>query len=45
VIIKAVAASIGFIDEVITPHSTRRRVALGLRSCATSQLENPGQKA
>ena len=27
-----VAASKGFIDEVIMPHSTRRRVAMGLRN-------------
>ena len=36
-----VAASKGFIDEVIMPHSTRRRVAMGLRKLRDKQLENP----
>ncbi|HVP62617.1 MAG TPA: acyl-CoA carboxylase subunit beta, partial [Myxococcaceae bacterium] len=35
-----VAASKGFIDEVIYPHSTRRRVALGLRKLRNKVLEN-----
>jgi len=39
-----VAASMGFIDEVIQPHSTRRRVALGLRKLRNKQLENPWKK-
>jgi propionyl-CoA carboxylase beta chain len=39
-----VAASMGFIDEVIYPHSTRRRVALGLRKLRNKQLENPWKK-
>ncbi len=39
-----VAASKGFIDEVIMPHSTRRRVALGLRKLRGKQLENPWKK-
>ena len=39
-----VAASKGFIDEVIQPHSTRRRVALGLRKLRGKQLENPWKK-
>jgi propionyl-CoA carboxylase beta chain len=39
-----VAASKGFIDEVIMPHSTRRRVALGLRKLRNKQLENPWKK-
>ncbi|MFC7535837.1 acyl-CoA carboxylase subunit beta [Sphingomonas sp. GCM10030256] len=39
-----VAASMGFIDEVIMPHSTRRRVALGLRKLRGKQLENPWKK-
>jgi propionyl-CoA carboxylase beta chain len=39
-----VAASMGFIDEVIMPHSTRRRVALGLRKLKTKKLENPWKK-
>ena len=39
-----VAASKGFIDEVIMPHSTRKRVALGLRKLRNKQLENPWKK-
>jgi len=39
-----VAASKGFIDEVIYPHSTRRRVALGLRKLRDKRLENPWKK-
>jgi len=39
-----VAASKGFIDEVIQPHSTRRRVALGLRKLRGKVLENPWKK-
>ena len=39
-----VAAQKGFIDEVISPHSTRRRVALGLRKLRNKQLENPWKK-
>ncbi len=39
-----VAASMGFIDEVIMPHSTRRRVAIGLRKLRNKQLENPWKK-
>jgi propionyl-CoA carboxylase beta chain len=39
-----VAASKGFIDEVIMPHSTRRRVAMGLRKLRDKQLENPWKK-
>ena len=39
-----VAASKGFIDEVIQPHSTRRRVALGLRKLRHKALENPWKK-
>ena len=39
-----VAASMGFIDEVIMPHSTRRRVALGFRKLRNKQLENPWKK-
>ncbi|MBO9576148.1 MAG: acyl-CoA carboxylase subunit beta [Sphingobium sp.] len=39
-----VAASKGFIDEVIMPHSTRRRVALGLRKLRGKQLDNPWKK-
>jgi propionyl-CoA carboxylase beta chain len=39
-----VAASRGYIDEVIMPHSTRRRVAQGLRKLRNKQLENPWKK-
>ncbi|WP_305096278.1 acyl-CoA carboxylase subunit beta [Croceibacterium aestuarii] len=39
-----VAASKGFIDEVIYPHSTRRRIALGLRKLRGKRLENPWKK-
>jgi len=39
-----VAASKGFIDEVIMPHATRRRVALGLRKLRNKQLDNPWKK-
>ena len=39
-----VAASRGYIDEVIHPHSTRRRIALGLRKLRGKQLENPWKK-
>ncbi|MBH5321704.1 acyl-CoA carboxylase subunit beta [Aurantiacibacter sediminis] len=39
-----VAASRGYIDEVIYPHSTRKRIALGLRKLANKQLENPWKK-
>ncbi len=39
-----VAASKGFIDEVIHPHSTRRRIALGLRKLRGKSLENPWKK-
>jgi propionyl-CoA carboxylase beta chain len=39
-----VAASKGFIDEVVMPHSTRRRIALGLRKLRGKQLENPWKK-
>ncbi|MEO8724095.1 MAG: acyl-CoA carboxylase subunit beta [Sphingobium sp.] len=39
-----VAASKGFIDEVIMPHSTRKRIALGLRKLRNKALENPWKK-
>jgi len=39
-----VAASKGFIDEVIMPHSTRRRIAVGLRKLRGKALENPWKK-
>ena len=39
-----IAASRGYIDEVIYPHSTRRRIALGLRKLKGKMLENPWKK-
>ena len=39
-----VAASKGFVDEVIMPRSTRRRVALALRKLRNKQLANPWKK-
>ena len=39
-----VAASKGFIDEVIHPRNTRRRIALGLRKLRNKSLENPWKK-
>ncbi len=39
-----VAASRGYIDEVIYPHSTRRRIALSLRKLRNKTLENPWKK-
>ncbi len=39
-----VAAERGFIDEVITPHSTRRRLARALAMLRTKKLEQPPRK-
>jgi propionyl-CoA carboxylase beta chain len=39
-----VTAERGFIDEVIMPHSTRRRVARAFASLRTKQLKNPWKK-
>ncbi|MEL6997074.1 MAG: acyl-CoA carboxylase subunit beta [Pseudomonadota bacterium] len=39
-----VAAERGFIDEVIMPHSTRRRVARSFAALRGKQLENPWKK-
>ncbi|MGH1420645.1 MAG: acyl-CoA carboxylase subunit beta [Hyphomonas sp.] len=39
-----VAARKGYIDDIIRPHSTRRRVAKALRTLRTKQLENPWKK-
>jgi propionyl-CoA carboxylase beta chain len=39
-----VAAERGFIDEVIAPHSTRKRVARAFASLRTKRLENPWKK-
>ena len=40
-----VAASKGFIDEVIMPHSTRRRVAMGLRKLREQAAREPVEEA
>lgn len=39
-----VAAERGFIDEVIMPHSTRRRVARAFASLRGKALQNPWKK-
>jgi len=39
-----IAAQRGFIDEVIMPHSTRRRVAKALKMLATKDVRNPEKK-
>jgi propionyl-CoA carboxylase beta chain len=39
-----VAAERGYIDDVIMPHSTRRRVAKALKLLENKQLENPWKK-
>ena len=39
-----VAARKGYIDDIIMPHSTRRRVVKALRSLKNKQLENPWKK-
>jgi propionyl-CoA carboxylase beta chain len=39
-----VAAERGYIDEVIMPHSTRRRLAQGLRMLRNKDLTNPWKK-
>ena len=39
-----VAAEKGFIDEVITPHATRKRVAKAFAALRGKQLENPWKK-
>tara|TARA_R110000765_G_scaffold24458_1_gene61198 strand:- start:2527 stop:2967 length:441 start_codon:yes stop_codon:yes gene_type:complete len=39
-----VAARRGYIDDVIMPHSTRKRIAKSLRTLRTKQLENPWKK-
>ena len=39
-----VAAEKGFIDEVIMPHSTRKRVARAFAALRNKQLENPWKK-
>ena len=39
-----IAASKGFIDEVIMPRNTRRRLCRGVRTLESKQLENPRKK-
>ena len=39
-----VAAERGYIDDVIKPHSTRKRIARALRLLRTKQLTNPWKK-
>ncbi len=39
-----VAASRGYIDDVIMPHSTRKRIARSLRTLKNKSLENPWKK-
>ena len=39
-----VAGSLGFIDDVITPRNTRRRICRALRMLRNKQLENPWKK-
>ena len=39
-----VAAERGYVDEVIMPHSTRRRVARALEMLRDKALENPWKK-
>jgi len=39
-----VAASRGYIDDVIRPHSTRRRIAKSLAMLRNKKLENPWKK-
>ncbi|MBU2271977.1 MAG: methylmalonyl-CoA carboxyltransferase, partial [Alphaproteobacteria bacterium] len=39
-----VAASRGYIDDVIMPHGTRRRLIRALRTLKNKQQENPWKK-
>ncbi len=39
-----VAAARGFIDDVIQPHETRKRICRSLAMLATKKLENPWRK-
>ena len=39
-----VAAQLGFIDDVIMPHSTRKRIARGLKLLKNKDLKNPTKK-
>jgi propionyl-CoA carboxylase beta chain len=39
-----VAASLGYLDDVILPHETRRRIVRALKGLKTKQLSNPWKK-
>jgi propionyl-CoA carboxylase beta chain len=39
-----VAASRGYLDDVIMPHGTRRRLIKSLRMLKSKELENPWKK-
>ncbi|MBW8302408.1 MAG: methylmalonyl-CoA carboxyltransferase, partial [Brevundimonas sp.] len=39
-----VAAGLGYIDDVIMPHGTRRRLIRALRTLKNKQQENPWKK-
>jgi propionyl-CoA carboxylase beta chain len=39
-----VAAQRGYLDEVIMPHGTRRRIARGLRALRAKHVEIPWKK-
>ena len=39
-----IAAKLGYIDDIIRPHSTRRRIARSLRVLKNKRLENPWKK-
>jgi propionyl-CoA carboxylase beta chain len=38
------AAVRGFVDDIIEPHTTRRRICLDLDMLATKDLKNPWKK-
>lgn len=39
-----IAAQLGFVDDVIMPHSTRKRIARGLKLLKNKNLKNPDKK-
>ena len=39
-----VAASRGYIDDVIMPHNTRKRIVRALRTLRTKDVKNPAKK-
>ena len=39
-----IAASRGYIDDVIMPHNTRKRIVRALRTLKTKQVSNPAKK-